>query len=104
MWVEWDTLNTIIAMTPGLTPRIKVNLSRNTELSIFDEFVVETSGFDLGQADLVSNRIGLLFSWNFRPKSWIYIALNDYRVVNECGNLEPENQIGAIKVNYLLYF
>ena len=104
MWVEWDTLNTIIAMTPGLTPRIKVNLSRNTELSIFDEFVVETSGFDLGQADLVSNRIGLLFSWNFKPKSWIYIALNDYRVVNECGNLEFENQIGAIKVNYLLYF
>jgi hypothetical protein len=41
---------------------------------------------------------------NFSPKSWIYIALNDYRAQDEHGRLQPQYSIGAIKAKYLLYF
>jgi hypothetical protein len=104
MWTEWDTTSTIIAVTPRLTPRVRLNLSKDMELSIFNEFVMEAPGVDLQDTELLSNRIGLLFSWNFRPKSWLYIALNDYRVQDEYGNPRLENQIGAIKAKYLFYF
>ncbi len=104
MWTEWDTTSTIISVTPRLTPRLRLNLSKDMTLSIFNEFVMETPYTDFGETELLSNRIGLLFSWNFSPKSWIYIALNDYRVQNGGGQLELENQIGAIKAKYLFYF
>lgn len=104
MWTEWDTTNKIIAVTPRVTPRIRLNLRKDMELSIFNEFVMKTPYTYFGETELISNRIGLLFSWNFKPKSWLYIALNDYRIQNESGILQNENQIGAIKAKYLMYF
>ena len=104
MWTEWDTTNTIIAVTPRVTPRIRLNLRKDMELSIFNEFVMKTPYTYFGETELISNRIGLLFSWNFKPKSWLYIALNDYRIQDEIGNMQFENQIGVIKAKYLVYF
>ena len=104
LWIEWDTLNTIIAMTPLLRPQIIVRFNAYMNLSLFSELVMEAPGTDLGATDLLSNRIGMLFSWNFRPKSWLYIALNDYREQNETGQLKPQYTIGAIKAKYLIYF
>ncbi|MCK4234927.1 hypothetical protein KAX75_10895, partial [candidate division WOR-3 bacterium] len=104
IWTEWDTTNTIIAVTPRATPRIRLNLRKDMELSIFNEFVMKTPYTYFGETELISNRIGLLFSWNFKPKSWLYIALNDYRIQDEIGNMQFENQIGVIKAKYLIYF
>jgi len=56
---------------------------------------------------------GLLFSYNFLPKSWIYFAFNDFRNRGEefdaGGNLLPSrmhvaNRAGVFKVKYLYYF
>jgi hypothetical protein len=104
IWIELDTEGSILAITPGITPRVRLNLTKDMELSIFNEFVLEAPEANFRETDLSSNRFGLLFSWNFRPKSWLYIALNDYRVQDENGNLKVENQIGAIKAKYLIYF
>ena len=104
MWIEWDTLGPIVAITPRLTPRIRLNLTKDIELNIFNEFVMETPGTDFSELELISNRFGLLFSWNFAPKSWLYIALNDFREQDDYGNLQLENQVGAIKAKYLIYF
>ncbi|GAI82468.1 unnamed protein product [marine sediment metagenome] len=67
------------------------------------EFVMETPGTDFGETDLLSVRTGLLFSWNFSPKSWLYIALNDYREQDQ-GEIKPQYLIGAVKAKYLFYF
>ncbi len=104
MWFEWDTLNTLISITPSLTPRIGFRISADMNLEIFNEFVMETPSMNLSRTELLLNRFGLLFSWRFAPKSWLYIAINDHREQNDNGNLHPKSQIGAIKVKYLLYF
>ena len=104
LWIEWDTLNTIIAMTPRFRPNVTIRFNATTNLSIFSEFVMFTPNTDFNDTELSSMRTGLLFSWNFMPKSWLYIALNDYRAQDEFGDLQPSYQIGAIKAKYLVYF
>ncbi len=57
--------------------------------------------------------IGLLFSWNFSPKSWIYLALNDFKTqfeeYDEYGSLVSRSlrtidRVGVLKIRYLYYF
>jgi hypothetical protein len=103
-WVEWDTLDAVIAVTSVVTPRMEYRINAAMTLSLFNEFVTETPKTELSNTELLSNRIGMLYSWNFRPKSWLYIALNDYQVADEQGTLHLQNRISAIKVKYLLYF
>lgn len=103
LWIEWDMLNTIMAITPRLRPYIEYRFNAGMKLDIFSEFVMETPGTDFGETDLLSVRTGLLFSWNFSPKSWLYIALNDYREQDQ-GEIKPQYLIGAVKVKYLFYF
>jgi hypothetical protein len=103
LWLEWDTLNSIVGITPMVTPRIDFTLSKEMSIGIYSEFVMSTQGENIKETNLLSNRVGFLFSYNFSPKSWIYIALNDYRVDRGTG-LAPAERIGAIKVKYLLYF
>jgi hypothetical protein len=104
LWIEWDTTNSIIAMWPMVRPRIDFKMNADVTFTLFSEFVMQAPGTDLGETALLSNRIGFLFSWNFLPKSWLYIALNDYREQDESGKLQPQYTIGAIKAKYLFYF
>ncbi|HEX7320837.1 MAG TPA: DUF5916 domain-containing protein [bacterium] len=103
LWVEWDTTNSILAMTLVMTPEITYSVSRDIELRIFDEIVALIPETHVADIALSSNRLGFLFSWNFLPKSWFYIAVNDYRErVDE--RLQSKYFISAIKVKYLFYF
>ncbi|TET59497.1 MAG: hypothetical protein E3J47_08500 [Candidatus Stahlbacteria bacterium] len=104
LWVEWDTRNTIVAMWPMFRPRINIRFNADISLTVFNELVTQMPGTDFGETELLSNRFGLLFSWNFLPKSWFYVALNDYREKGELGSLDPQYRIGAIKAKYLIYF
>jgi hypothetical protein len=103
-WIEWDVDNTVYAMHPSMRPRIDIKFNADMKLSVFSEFVMYTPGTDIGDTDLSAVRTGALFSWNFMPKSWLYLALNDYREQDDAMSLEPKYQIGAVKVKYLLYF
>lgn len=104
LWIEWDTTSTVIAMYPRLRPNILFRFNADARLSVFSELVMFTQGTEYGKTELYSNRIGALFSWNFRPKSWLYLALNDYHAQNEYGEIDHQYQIGAVKMKYLLYF
>jgi hypothetical protein len=57
--------------------------------------------------------VGFLFSYNFLPKSWIYLALNEVRERKEeytaAGELLPlrmhiTDRAGVFKIKYLYYF
>ena len=104
LWIEWDPDNQVEAIWPIFRPSIDIAFNANMNLRIFDEIVTQTPGTDLGELEYLWNRVGALFSWNFMPKSWIYVALNDHRVQDEFGDLQPLYQIGAIKAKYLIYF
>ncbi|MEO0128905.1 MAG: DUF5916 domain-containing protein, partial [candidate division WOR-3 bacterium] len=103
LWIEWDTTNTIISIWPSATPRIDITITPTMTFGIFNEFVFNTPETDFNKTEYLSNRFGFLFSYNFKTKSWLYIALNDYRT-NQGQGIALQNQIGAIKAKYLIYF
>ena len=103
VWAEWDTLNAVIGFTGVTTPRIDCRVNADMSLTLFNEFVLQTPEMDFDATELTSSRFGLLFSWNFLPKSWLYVALNDYRE-REAGEFRLQNRIGAVKAKYLMYF
>ena len=104
LWIEWDPDNQVEAIWPIFRPSIDIQFNADMKLRIFDEIVTQTPGTDFGELEYLWNRVGVLFAWNFMPKSWLYIALNDHRVQDEFGDLQPLYQIGAIKAKYLIYF
>jgi hypothetical protein len=104
LWIEWDPDNQIEAIWPIFRPSIDFAFNANMNIRIFDEVVTRTPGSDFGELEYLWNRVGVLFSWNFMPKSWIYIALNDHREQDQYGDLQPVYQIGAVKAKYLIYF
>ena len=77
-------------------------------LSLFNEMVAYTPETNIDKTRLQSDRLDYLYSWNFSPKSWLYIALNDYNsldyVSNPDGEMTQRYAIDAIKAKYLLYF
>ncbi len=103
-WIEHDTSDQLIAITTLVRPRIDIRFNAAMTLSPFTELAFETPRTEFGNTELLSNRNGLLFQWNFRPKSWFYVALNDYREQDTNGNLTHQYLIGALKAKYLLYF
>jgi hypothetical protein len=57
--------------------------------------------------------LGFLFSYNFSPKSWIYLAINEIRdrsdEFDSLGNLQLNrmhvvDRVGVVKLKYLYYF
>jgi len=104
IWMEWDTTNTILASWSVVRPRFDLRVTPTMTLSAFDEMVFVAPGTDLASSTHLSNRVGALFSWNFAPKSWIYVALNDYQSQDNNGFMKPQYTISAFKAKYLLYF
>ena len=102
--IEWDTLNKVLMTTPVFRPRIYFRFKAPIELTVFSELVMNTSSTAERKTDLVRVRNGLLFAWNFSPKSWFYFVLNDSRSDDAQGNMQPRYQGGAIKIKYLFYF
>jgi hypothetical protein len=101
--IEWDPTGELHAITPIWTPRVEYQINADMDISLYSEFVFLTEAGDLSTTEIYSNRIGFLFSWNFSPKSWLYVAFNDLRR-DEGNGLELIERIGAVKVKYLIYF
>lgn len=101
--MEWDPDGDLHSITPIWTPRIEYQVNADIDISIYSEFVFTTEMGKLTTAEIYSNRIGLLFAWNFSPKSWLYVAFNDLRR-DEGEGLEPAERIAAVKIKYLIYF
>jgi hypothetical protein len=112
LWMEWNPDRKVVAMIPRFRPRVDYRITAYMTLSVFDEMVGYAQQTRLADSRLQSNRLGMLYSWNFAPKSWIYFAVNDYasleptRQPDGSDRLEMKQQyaIGAVKLKYLLYF
>ena len=108
LWAEWDSTGQVLALWPWLSPRVDYRISALMTLSAFNELVGNAPQTHLSKTRLQSNRLGVLYSWNFSPKSWVYIALNQYNALDYSerpdGEMKQQYAIGAVKVKYLLYF
>jgi hypothetical protein len=100
---ELDPAGKVVAVTTPLSPRLDFRFDSRINFNIYDNIVFATPETKFDSTRVASNRIGFLFSWNFLPKSWLYVALNDYRVDLGEG-LTLASRVGAVKLRYLFYF
>ncbi len=100
---ELDPQNRVVGVTTVARPRVDVRLNSKTSINLYDEIVLRTPETRWDSTQFRSNRIGCLFSWNFLPKSWLYVAFNDFRFDSGEG-LALASRVGAVKLRYLFYF
>ncbi|MGQ9847886.1 MAG: hypothetical protein ACUVQP_10380, partial [Bacteroidales bacterium] len=74
--IEWNPAGYIAAITPCWTPRIDYKITKDMGIGLYSELLLEIEEDDFKEMGIYSNRFGFLFSYNFKPKSWLYIALN----------------------------
>ena len=99
---EFDTTGGVLGLSTALRPKIDYRINSRVSFNVYDEMVLSTPETKLGETDFLGNRVGFLFSWNFLPKSWLYVALNDFRFDSGSG-LQLVDRVGAVKLRYLIY-
>lgn len=124
--IAWDALNVLnlgsdinvyIEGNPdGLVEDVTYNMRPYAALTPFNNFslrIYVDNVFVKSTDKLESIIFGLLFSYNFSPKSWIYFAFNEFRdrslQFDIQGNSLPlklhvTDRAAVIKIKYLYYF
>jgi len=108
MYIEGNPDNNIEDVTINSRPFFTVTPFNDLSVRIYFDNVYLRSTQHLEQAIF-----GFLFSYNFLPKSWVYLALNEARdrspEYGTAGEVLPErmhvtSRAGVLKVKYLYYF
>ena len=108
IFVEGNPNNAVEDITYNARPYFSLTPINNLNIKMYADNVFNQSSDKLEQVI-----IGLLFSYNFSPKSWIYFALNEIRdrsdEFDKSDNLLPrkmhvQNRAGVFKIKYLYYF
>ena len=107
MYIEGNPAGTVEDITYNARPYISLTPVNNLNLRLYADNVF------LRSSDQVERVIlGFLFSYNFLPKSWVYLALNevqerrDVQGVNGMPvrrQMEVAGRAGVIKLKYLYY-
>jgi hypothetical protein len=108
MFIEGNPDNKVEEITYNARPFFSFTPLNNLNLRVYVDNVFVRS------TDRVERIIGgVLFSWNFSPKSWIYLAINEVRDRSDeydvNNNLLPNrmhirDRAGVFKIKYLYYF
>lgn len=108
MFIEGNPEYNIEAITYNTRPFVTLKPLNNIHVRVYIDNV-----FSSETDHLESMIVGVLFSWNFLPKSWVYFAINDFRdrsdEYNSAGNLLPNklhvtDRAAVFKIKYLYYF
>jgi len=108
MFIEGNPAGEIEDITYNARPFISLKPVNDLNIRVYVDNVYSTES-----QRLESMIVGLLFSWNFLPKSWVYFAFNDFRDRSDrydpTGNLLPNklhvtDRASVLKVKYLYYF
>jgi len=99
-WVEFNPSGSIEEITSSFRPRIRYSITNNLNLRLYSEHVYLKT-----EREFYSHRLGFLLSYNFRPKSWLYLAVNKYWERNEdTGTMESKEAVSVFKIRYLFMF
>jgi hypothetical protein len=108
MWIEGNPEGEVEDITYDARPYFSVTPVNNLNVRVYVDNLYDSATDHLEQ--FIS---GFLFSYNFRPKSWIYFAYNELDnrsdQYDSAGNLLPQRMHVAIraavfKIKYLYYF
>lgn len=107
-YVEGNPQNKVEDITLNSRPYFSFTPVNNLNVRMYFDNVFTRSGDNLQRTIL-----GFLFSYNFSPKSWIYLAVNEVRdrsdEFDSDSNLLPNrmhivDRVAVLKVKYLYYF
>lgn len=107
-WIEGDPDNKIEQITYNARPYFSLTPVNDLNLRLYVDNVFLRSTKKLEQVI-----VGFLFSYNFSPKSWIYLAVNELQNRNRehdmIGNIIQDrmqvvNRAAVLKLKYLYYF
>lgn len=108
VYTEWNPDNRIDDVTSNARPYFSLTPVNNLNVRVYVDNVYVRS---TGKIQQVIG--GLLFSYNFRPKSWLYLAVNEVRDRSPeyavDGALLPNrlhlaDRVAVCKLKYLFYF
>jgi len=107
-FIEGSPTYDIEDITYNARPYFSVTPVNDLDFRVYLDMVFVRSTGQLQQTIL-----GFLFSYNFLPKSWIYLAINEYRQRSYdtdalggtmVGPLSVTDRVGVFKIRYLYYF
>ena len=107
-WIEGNPDNKIEDVTYNARPYFSLTPVNDLNLRLYVDNLYLSSTKKLEQMI-----IGFLFAYNFSPKSWIYLAVNEFRdrspEFDSFGNMLQErlhvvNRAAVLKLKYLYYF
>jgi len=108
MFIEGNPDGNVEAITYNARPFVSLKPVNDLNLRVYVDNVYSSES-----QKLESMIVGVLFSWNFLPKSWVYFAFNDFQDRSDrydsMGNLLPTklhvtDRASVLKVKYLYYF
>jgi hypothetical protein len=84
----------------GLTWRLRPGISwvpsNQMSFRIYEETTLYRS------TGISTVRLGIMYKYNFLPKSWLYVAYNDRQRRWDDGSYEPLQRVLVAKLTYLL--
>lgn len=99
MWIEGNPNNKIQDVTFNSRPWISFKPFNNLNFNLYVDNLYLRSSKQLERVF-----IGGLFSYQFLPKSWIYLAVNELDSRNDNRKLITLDRVSVFKIKYLYYF
>jgi hypothetical protein len=99
MWIEGNPSNDIEEITYNARPWISITPVNDLNFYVYVDNLYLRSTEQMERIFL-----GVLFSYQFSPKSWIYLALNEARSRNNIDRIMSlTDRVSVFKVKYLYY-
>ncbi len=111
-WVEFDTTNSFMAITTRLSPSVNYAFGPHLNLNISTEVAVRrdktSDDRDIQSGAIVDSRLGINLTYNFRPKSRLYVVLNLHGVRPDDADspfaIVQDFGVAAVKVRWAIPF
>lgn len=94
-WIQREQNGHIQEVTYLLRPSVSFNFAKGMSLGLYAETPLTRSN------GISSVRVGLSYRYNFLPKSWLIVALNDYEYHYDDGGYETMERVFTVKLKHL---
>lgn len=99
VWIEGNPSNKIEDITYNARPWISFTPINDLKFYFYVDNLYLRSSKQLERIF-----VGALFSYQFLPKSWIYLAINELEWRNDNRKLVTADRVSVFKIKYLYYF
>ena len=96
-WIELNPQRKLEEATTRLRPGVRFAITKDMNMGVYEETVMSN------EIGAFSHRIGVSFTYNFLPRSWLYIAINDLEK-REDGSFSSLERVVVLKIKHLFFW